>query len=187
MKFSGRTVVFLVFFFFLLGRGFSELNLTGVVLFSNSEFDTVQSAFCPSSLCVELVKTTIQQSHSRIWVAMYSFTNGDFLNELIEASNDGVEIRVLLEKQLASSKYSVFEQLKKSGIDVRLDSNPSLMHHKFAVIDSSFVLTGSMNWSRNGVARNNENLVVIHSQELNSSFAEEFEKLWNDSLELKIF
>lgn len=112
---------------------------------------------------------------------MYSFTSEGLADSLIEAYNRGLDVRVLLEKQQASSEYSVLDKLESAGIDVRLDSNPSLMHHKFAVIDSGMVVTGSMNWTQNGVLNNNENVVVIHSPELNGFFSEEFEKLWNVS------
>ena len=35
-----------------------------------------------------------------------------------------------------------------------------LMHHKFAIIDSSILLNGSFNWTERAVSENCENLVI---------------------------
>jgi phosphatidylserine/phosphatidylglycerophosphate/cardiolipin synthase-like enzyme len=109
---------------------------------------------------------------------MYSFTNDQLGDALVRAQARGVDVRVILETQEDSSKYSEHSKLTAAGIPVRLDSNPQLLHDKFAVIDDAFVITGSMNWTQNGVKENNENELVIHSPQLNVQFANEFQKLW---------
>jgi phosphatidylserine/phosphatidylglycerophosphate/cardiolipin synthase-like enzyme len=113
---------------------------------------------------------------------MYSFTNPALAEGLIQAKNKGVDVRVVVEKQQAGGQYSQHQELAAAGIPVRIDTNPSLMHHKFAVVDVGVVITGSMNWTGNGVGENNENVVIIASPELNSKYAEEFDRVWNDSI-----
>jgi phosphatidylserine/phosphatidylglycerophosphate/cardiolipin synthase-like enzyme len=113
---------------------------------------------------------------------MYSFTNPDLAQGLIQAKSRGLDVRVVVEKQQAGGQYSQHQELAAAGIPVRIDTNPSLMHHKFAVVDDSTVITGSMNWTGNGVGENNENLVIITSPELNTKFSGEFDAVWNDSI-----
>ncbi len=174
---------------FLAGVVFSTSGLspTGLALFSSSSSNPIplnnaQAAFCPSLQCVSLVVSALDAAQERVDIAMYSFTNDEMGQALIRAKERGVEIRVLLEKQQSTSQYSELTPLTNASIPVRVDSNPQLMHHKFAVIDSQYVITGSMNWTANGVKENNENVLVIHSQELNVEFEKEFEKLWDEGV-----
>ncbi|MEK6970479.1 MAG: phospholipase D-like domain-containing protein [archaeon] len=147
-----------------------------------SSFSGIRSAFCPSPACIALPLEAIEGSHSRVWVAMYSFTNESLAAALVQAHDRGVDVRVVVEKQQAGGSFSQHDELSAAGVPVRIDTNPSLMHHKFAIVDDSLILTGSMNWTGNGVGENNENLLSIASGELNQKYADEFDAIWNDSL-----
>jgi phosphatidylserine/phosphatidylglycerophosphate/cardiolipin synthase-like enzyme len=142
--------------------------------------NSLQAAFCPSPECESLTISALDAASERIDVAMYSFTNDALGDALVRAAERGVRVRVVLDKQQDSSSFSEHPKLSRAGIPLRVDSNPQLMHHKFAVIDERFVVTGSMNWSANGVRENNENVLVIHSPELNAQFEKEFEKVWGE-------
>jgi len=74
---------------------------------------------------------------------------------------------------------SDIERLRRSGIEVRTDTSPSHMHHKFAVFDGLMVLTGSYNWTRSAADRNQENLVCSNDPGLVDAFAGTFEQLWS--------
>lgn len=184
MKLSTHILTGLLLIAFGAGVGVSQYYLPSLEVNSTtpSSFSGIQSAFCPSPACEELVLETLEGSTSRIWVAMYSFTNADLAQGLITAKNKGVDVRVVVEKQQAGGQYSQHQELAAAGIPVRIDANPSLMHHKFGVVDNGVVITGSMNWTGNGVGENNENLVIIASSELNTKFASEFDSVWNDSI-----
>ena len=75
------------------------------------------------------------------------------------------------------SKYSVFELLSYQGIDVVKDSNPNNMHHKVFIIDGSIVITGSYNPTGNGNKGNDENVLIIYSDDLAKKFENEFASL----------
>ena len=53
------------------------------------------------------------------------------------------------------------------------------MHHKFAVIDRSVVVTGSFNWTGQAVKFNQENILFYENKELAKKYSDEYEKLWN--------
>lgn len=162
------------------GAGLAILPSAGSQGMSTIPTASLQAAFCPSSQCESLTISALDSAQERIDVAMYSFTNDALGEALIRAKERGVSVRVVLEKQQNSSSFSEHSKLAAAGIPVRVDSNPQLMHHKFAVIDNGFVITGSMNWSANGIKENNENVLVIHSVELNAQFEKEFEKVWSE-------
>ncbi len=52
-----------------------------------------------------------------------------------------------------------------------------LMHHKFCILDGDRVVTGSMNPTENGVHKNDNVLLVIHSEDIARAYAQEFEHL----------
>lgn len=70
--------------------------------------------------------------------------------------------------------------LKSKGAKIRLLKMPvttNHMHHKFAVIDSKTILTGSFNWSPNAV-KSFENLILIENEkDTVTDFLNEFDRL----------
>jgi phosphatidylserine/phosphatidylglycerophosphate/cardiolipin synthase-like enzyme len=57
---------------------------------------------------------------------------------------------------------------------------PDLMHHKFVVRDGASVWTGSMNWTDDSWARQENVVVTVDSPELAQAFTLDFEELWRD-------
>ena len=122
--------------------------------------------------------TLINQATSTLDVALYSFTDDQLGAAVIRAHQRGVAVRVILEERNVSSTGSEAEKLYNEGIPLKVDSASGLFHHKFAVIDSEIVITGSYNWSHSADDDNFENVVVIECPEIAAAFAQEFERLW---------
>lgn len=53
------------------------------------------------------------------------------------------------------------------------------MHNKFVVVDDTFLITGSFNWTVAAVRNNQENLLVVDHPFYITEYNNEFEKLWN--------
>ena len=67
------------------------------------------------------------------------------------------------------------------GIPVKTDDSVRYhMHHKFAVIDNSVVITGSFNWTSQAVGHNQENVLFIENKQLAKLYTEEYNRLWED-------
>ena len=96
----------------------------------------------------------------------------------MRAKERGLELKVLFEEENASSDYSMYRFLSNFGVETRLDSNPSLMHNKFAILDGNLVITGSFNYTVSADLYNNENLVFIQSEEIANDYQKEFFLLW---------
>jgi len=122
--------------------------------------------------------TLINQATSTLDVALYSFTDDQLGAAVIRAHQWGVAVRVILEERNVSSTGSEAEKLYNEGIPLKVDSASGLFHHKFAVIDSEIVITGSYNWSHSADDDNFENAVVIKCPEIAAAFTQEFERLW---------
>jgi len=53
------------------------------------------------------------------------------------------------------------------------------MGHKFMVVDSKFLVTGSFNWTTLASTYNNENLVIVDNKIFIDQYNAEFNKLWS--------
>ena len=70
-------------------------------------------------------------------------------------------------------------RIDASNIPDRCGSNNDyLMHHKFAIVDNTILITGSFNWTMQAVMGNKENIIVTSEPLLLQPFVEEFKKLW---------
>jgi phosphatidylserine/phosphatidylglycerophosphate/cardiolipin synthase-like enzyme len=137
--------------------------------------------FSRAERCDDLLTGLIRGAKDRIYVAIYSFTSDRLAEALIEARRRGVDVRVVMERREANGTGSEYPRLLGAGVEVRLDANPGLMHHKFMVIDGEIVVTGSYNWSAAAEEKNDENLIVIRDRAVAGAFEREFERIWSQS------
>ena len=71
--------------------------------------------------------------------------------------------------------------LADAGIPVRSDDNEvAHMHNKFMIVDGTFLLTGSFNWTFQAGSSNQENLHVVDHPFYIDSYTKEFKKLWGE-------
>jgi cardiolipin hydrolase len=138
----------------------------------------VSTYFSPGWGAANTLIGFIDRCQTRIDVAVYSITHDGLANALIRAHKRGVQVRVLTDKVQASTKHADDDRMRMAGIEVRLDNQPGLMHHKFATGDSSAVITGSFNWSANADERNAENFVIVRLKYVVEEFQDEFERAW---------
>ncbi len=135
----------------------------------------IESFFCPE--CSSRIFTDlIDDADSSVRFLFFSFTDDDISESLIRAKNRGVDVSGIMESS-QFSRYSEYHKLKDAGVDVIAERTGSNMHHKAMIIDESIVLTGSANPSRNGLERNDENILIIHDPDAAQDFLMEFSGL----------
>ncbi len=169
---------FKIFFAWLIfAAGFYSGSIVHPFHEAKPAANTYEVYFCPEDACSSQIMRQIDKAQSSIYVAMYSFTLDSITDALIRAKNRGVDVKVVMEKSQVG-KGSEYERLRNAGIDVRLDKNPDFMHNKFAIIDGKIVVTGSFNWSQHADAANDENLLIVYSEELARKYESEFWEIW---------
>lgn len=128
----------------------------------------------PQDGLISLLKNSRKSFHG----AFYDISSMKVADELIAAYKRGIDIKLVTEKDTFSGE--AITKILESGIPVVTDTGTGLMHNKFAVIDGSSIFTGSYNTTDNCAFKNNNNSIVIQSQELaeiyDSEFNEMFEK-----------
>ncbi|KAG0163109.1 hypothetical protein DFQ28_011409 [Apophysomyces sp. BC1034] len=141
----------------------------------------VDTYFSPNGGAGAAAAALIGGAKRRVWLAGYSFTSPDIAKALRNARVRGVQVRVVLDKSNQTGKYSGATYLFNAGIEVRIDSRYSIMHHKFIVADDH-VAFGSMNFTRAGDRKNAENFNVFRgAPALTSAYAAEFNRLYAES------
>mgnify|MGYP002622124650 CR=1 FL=1 len=155
-----------------------EANALELTLQDNNQNTIViENYFCPDDECAKIVESEIDQAQSSIYFMTFSFTHEGIANSILIKNEEGIEVSGVFEKRL-NSKYSKFHVMEHQELDVKLDGNDNSMHHKVFIIDNRTVITGSMNPSNNGVNRNDETLLIIHSEDIAQKYINEFNFVW---------
>ena len=71
-------------------------------------------------------------------------------------------------------------KLQAAGVPVEVSTQSRHLHHKFAVIDGRYVVTGSYNWTLNAEQRNRENMVILDCPEMAQAFSAEWDSIQRD-------
>lgn len=142
----------------------------------------VENYFSPEDgVSAKLVALLDGAQHSIDFLA-YSFTSDPIAETLIEQAAAGVQVRgVFDEDSYRSNTGGEFLRLQRAQLNVRLDGNPNLMHHKVFIIDGETVIFGSYNFTRAADRTNDENVIVIHDAGVAQSFEREFEKVYSQA------
>lgn len=90
-------------------------------------------------------------------MAIYSIDHSDIVSAIEARATEGVRVRLILNKP--SKEEELADRLEAAGVDVRFTN--VTMHHKFAIADSTTLITGSCNWTRSAFARYDEDLLTF--------------------------
>lgn len=141
----------------------------------------------------ELIKLINQEKES-IKIAIFTFTDAQVAQALIESYNRGVIIEVVCDAAYLRDQYSKIAVLQSHKIPV-YTYNPhyqnigkkkqellSIMHNKFVVFgkngeDAALVWTGSFNFTRSAKLRNQENVVILDDAYAVKKYSEQFNRL----------
>ncbi len=132
--------------------------------------DTVNVCFTPPSGCGSLIAAEISRAKESIYVQAFGLTSQKIVDQLIRAQQNGVQVRVLLDKSNLNDKYSKMSELKRAGIEVSIDRVPGIAHNKIMIIDKSKVITGSFNFTNAADNRNAENVVLIENSDIAATY-----------------
>lgn len=142
----------------------------------------VQNYFSPEDKISRHLTPLLKDARSQIDFLAYSFTSDALADAILSRGKDGVAVRGVFEaEQYRSNTGTDFDRMKQAGLDVRLDGNPGLMHHKVIIIDRQTVIFGSYNFSGNADRQNDENIVVITDPDLAAQFEAEFERVYGQA------
>lgn len=126
----------------------------------------------------------INAAQNSIHIAAFEFDLTPVAEALIAARQRGVDVRWVTDDEngLEADEEpgrGQFAMLQNAGIEVRADARSALMHNKFIIFDYQTVWTGSTNLTKNGIFKQENNALVIHSPVVAAMYEKEFQEMWD--------
>jgi phosphatidylserine/phosphatidylglycerophosphate/cardiolipin synthase-like enzyme len=109
---------------------------------------------------------------------VFLITHKALAQSLIRASKRGVAVKVILDATNAHGAYSAHKLLRQNGIQVKTENFAGKLHSKSVIIDDTYTIIGSMNFSRSGENKNDENMLIIKNREIAVFYRTFFQYLW---------
>jgi phosphatidylserine/phosphatidylglycerophosphate/cardiolipin synthase-like enzyme len=136
-------------------------------------------AFSPGEDGLELIQREIRACKESLDICVFTITDDRVTNAILDAHRRGVTVRLVTDNDKQFDDGSDIKRMVREGVPTRFDPDRDHMHHKFAIVDSKRLITGSYNWTR-GATRNHENITVLTDADLIQAFCKEFNRLWSD-------
>ncbi len=121
----------------------------------------------------------INKAQKNIYISSFIITHKKVENALISAKTRGVDIKVITDATSANGKYSIHNSLRSYNIPVKIENKAGKMHSKSIIIDEKSVFIGSMNLTKSGENKNDENVILIHNNKIAQNFKEQFLYLYS--------
>jgi phosphatidylserine/phosphatidylglycerophosphate/cardiolipin synthase-like enzyme len=124
------------------------------------------------------IKSLVENAKEYIYIPIFYITHKALAQQLIKAKQRGVDVRVILDATAASNRYSAHRLLRKNNIPVKVENFGGKMHAKSMIIDDKYIISGSMNLTKAGVSKNDENTLVVNNRNLALQYKKYFLRLW---------
>ncbi len=172
-----RKVALLIIIF--ISISFIQINYSAYCETISLSKVKIKVLFSPQDNCAQEIVSAIDKAEQYVFVAMYFFTSRPIAQALVRSQDRGVEVKICLDGEQPHYEYSKSGYLENKGINVRLITGSGIMHNKFCIIDDRITITGSYNWTARADLENDENILIIESEELARIYKEQFLKYWN--------
>jgi len=104
--------------------------------------------FFPNEKNIQRLVGYLAKAQRSLKICVFNFTNNDLANAVLDRHNNKVEVRIITDDECMNNKGSDIQDLANAGIAVRTDNSQQFhMHNKFVIVDDTYLLTGSFNWT----------------------------------------
>ena len=104
--------------------------------------------FFPNEKNIDKLVGYLSKAQKSMSICVFNLTNDRLANAVYDAHKRGVKVRVISDDECMENQGSDIKWLAGQGVPCRVDSASQFhMHNKFAIIDDTFLVTGSFNWT----------------------------------------
>ena len=146
----------------------------------------VEVYFSASDDVENRIRDVIWSTDNDVHFAMFSWTRFNISYAIEDVVNEGAFAAGVIEDiDTTATEWTVLSDALSSTL--YFDATPGIMHHKYLIADAMcpakdpIALTGSSNFTGNGVSRSDENIVVIHDAEIANLFYQEWVQRYKDN------
>ncbi len=157
-----------------------------VAVFNGQAFKAVQ--FSRSERIPETIVAALDRTRSSALLALYELKLPAAADAIIRAKRRGVNVLLIFDEGHAApgepdaaGRSAELQRVLDAGVPVRTlrgGGSYGIMHHKTAVLDGAFVITGSFNWTQAADERNYENLLLRDDPAVVASFDAVWRWMW---------
>ncbi|SGA07064.1 phospholipase D [Chlamydia abortus] len=109
---------------------------------------------------------------------MFALTYPPIFEELNAAQKRGVDVKILIDKDFEKLSIARLQALIDPKLKLYTKTTRHRLHHKFAIIDQSTLITGSVNWSISGFCSNTEDMLILDN--LTKKQINKLNRIWKD-------
>ena len=120
----------------------------------------------------------INNAKQYIYIPAFLITHDELASSLISAKERGVNVKIIIDATNTYAARSKVKMLRSAGIPVKIENYAGKLHSKSIIIDDKYIIAGSMNFSRSGENKNDENALIIEDKRLARHYKGFFEYLW---------
>ena len=121
----------------------------------------------------------IRNAKSYIYIPAFVITEKRIAEELINAKNRGVDVKIIADALNTVTQHSKHKELRSAGISLKAENYAGKMHSKTMIIDDEYLIIGSMNFSNSGENRNDENMIILKDSSAAKFYKQFFLYQWN--------
>jgi phosphatidylserine/phosphatidylglycerophosphate/cardiolipin synthase-like enzyme len=152
-----------------------------VALFALPAF-AAEIHFAPREDLEAIDVALIGEAQSRLDIAVYGFTSAPVMNALAEAGLRGVHVRIYRDRSQVRLHGAVAEALETlegtPNVEIRTKKPGPIMHLKAYAVDGKLLRTGSANFTRSGLRRQDNDLVIDRDAADVAGFEADFNDMW---------
>ena len=130
----------------------------------------------------EALITLIEEAKESIHICSFEMDLVEVADALIAAKGRGLEVVFITDDEHGieadeEDGHNLFSKMEEAGIEIHDDARSGLMHDKIWLFDKAVLWTGSCNITVNGVFRNNNDVVVLYSEDAAAIYEKEFDEM----------
>ena len=143
----------------------------------------VETLFSPDDLVATRLQQLIGEAQQSVYFLAYTFGSQDLGDALRAKAAEGVQVAGVVEfnqdnpDQTNSYQLEQMNAFKQAGVDVRRDGGDQTMNHKVMIIDGKIVVIGSYDFTERAETNNDENVLIIHNEQIAQKYMEEFQRI----------
>jgi phosphatidylserine/phosphatidylglycerophosphate/cardiolipin synthase-like enzyme len=166
--------------------GLAVLLTLATVFSFGSQLDASGVQVLSANQSMKPVLRLITRARKSLNIEMFLLSDKRVIAGLKDAAGRGVKIRLLLEASNRSNRVSA-KKLKHKRIWLRWYQAPvakkkAKLHARAACADSRRLLVGSADWSRQGLSRDRESLVVVDDLTVARIWEKQFQSAWKSGV-----
>lgn len=150
-----------------------------LALGASAEAATLEIHYAPDENLEAIDVAAIKNAETAIDMAAYVLSDAAVIEALGDAANRGVVVRLYLDRaQYGGHAGAVADLIGRPGVWARIKPSGVLMHLKAYAVDGMRLRTGSGNFSRSGLSKQDNDALFTDDVQTVTRFERDFERIF---------